>query len=667
MTDQNNDFANGMKSQSNAEKIFDAVVELAEPERQHVLDAMAGKDAELKSYVLELLQFSEETGEDFILERPIFASESNKFLKAPTPNQESIGDVIGRYQLLDRLGEGGMGIVYLAEQLTDIRRRVALKIIKVGRDTHSAAAGFENECQAMASLNHPGIAKVLDAGTTTSNCPYMVMELVQGKDIVSFVKAANLGLEQRLRLFVQVCDAVQHAHQKGIIHRDLKPSNILVSNSDEAFTVKVIDFGISKALNQSDGPNPINTLLGGLTGTPLYMSPEQARWGKKDVDTRADVFSLGVILYELLTETTPLHRKQIDALDPIELMEKVRDQDFECPSLRIRKRIENGEIPSKEFTSRGARYRIQDGLDWVVMKCLETIPSKRYVSSAALAADVLRFLDCRPVEAAPQSLSYRCKTFVRKYKWRASLTLAATVGLVAAAVCCIVFGIVAMNANASKDQAMEDLQKKIDQLADARLEIQQTSKERRFSLAVQNAVSLTMFELMKNSPMDIAAIGGPVQVLEITLTGYEHARLIQEDLDPIYRIVEELKQQETRLFDQAQMMDESGMFAQALEMGFPGPLPGGFPGGPPPMPTKRTNLASLRILFLNNLLAECQKEFGRGQELVSVLNMLGASLIEVENYQKASKHLEDAVAIVASAKQNQRSSILLGIAKARKE
>lgn len=334
------------------------------------------------------------------------------------PTGESAGDVIDRYTLIEEIGEGGMGTVWMAEQSQPVKRQVALKIIKLGMDTREVVVRFEAERQALALMDHPHIAKVLDGGSTTSGRPFFVMELVRGTPISDYCDAAGLGVRERLELFNKVCDAVQHAHQKGIIHRDIKPSNVLVALQDGAPVPKVIDFGIAKATSAELTQKTMFTEVGQIVGTPEYMAPEQAGLGNQDVDTRADVYSLGVLLYELLTGTKPFDVRQALEIGYDELMRQIREVDPERPSTRVSTLGESATAIAKtrHVNVESLSKRLRGDLDWVVMQAIEKDRTRRYETASGLAADVQRFLNQEPVEAAPPSAVYRFKKFVRRRK-----------------------------------------------------------------------------------------------------------------------------------------------------------------------------------------------------------------------------------------------------------
>ncbi|MBN2505731.1 MAG: serine/threonine protein kinase, partial [Verrucomicrobia bacterium] len=343
---------------------------------------------------------------------------------------EKPGDRIGRYKLLQKIGEGGAGVVYMAEQEEPVRRRVALKIIKLGMDTKSVIARFEAERQALAMMDHPNIARVLDAGATETGRPYFVMELVRGVRITAYCDDNNLSTPQRLFLFIQVCQAIQHAHQKGIIHRDIKPSNILVTLHDGTPVPKVIDFGIAKATEHRLTDKTLFTEFTLFIGTPAYMSPEQAQLSGLDIDTRSDIYALGVLLYELLTGKTPFDADTLLRSGLDECRRTIREQEPARPSTCLATMVD------AELTTT-ARQRQTDAprlihllsgdLDWIAMKCLEKDRTRRYETASALALDVQRYLDAEPVLARPPSSLYRFQKFARRHR----ATIAASTAIVA--------------------------------------------------------------------------------------------------------------------------------------------------------------------------------------------------------------------------------------------
>jgi serine/threonine protein kinase/tetratricopeptide (TPR) repeat protein len=343
------------------------------------------------------------------------------------PLRERPGTVIGPYRLMEQIGEGGMGLVFVAEQQHPVRRKVALKVIKPGMDTRQVVARFEAERQALALMDHPNIAKVLDGGETAGGRPYFVMELVKGVPITQFCDDNRLSPRERLELFVPVCEAVQHAHQKGIIHRDIKPSNVLVASHDGKPVVRVIDFGVAKAVGHQLTDRTVYTQFAQLIGTPLYMSPEQAGQSSLDVDTRSDIYALGVLLYELLTGTTPFDQERLHTVEYDEMRRIIREEEPARPSTRISTLGPAAATVSANRRSDPQKLRrlVCGELDWIVMKALEKDRDRRYETASAFAADVHRYLADEPVQACPPSAWYR----LRKFFWRHKAGLG-VVGLV---------------------------------------------------------------------------------------------------------------------------------------------------------------------------------------------------------------------------------------------
>jgi serine/threonine protein kinase/Flp pilus assembly protein TadD len=392
--------------------LFNAARQIQAPDaRRAYLQEACGDDQKLRLRVEALLRAHEEG--------PTFLASPAVALPAGAPGVlEASGTQIGPYQLSEQVGEGGFGVVFTAEQRQPIRRTVAVKIVKPGMDTRQVVARFEAERQALALMDHPNIARVLDGGETASGRPYFVMELVQGVPITRYCDAHQLMPRERLGLFMDVCQAVQHAHQKGIIHRDIKPSNVLVALRDGNPVPKVIDFGVAKALGQRLTERTVVTGLGDVVGTLEYMSPEQANFLAADIDTRADVYGLGVVLYELLTGTTPLTHERLGRVTITEALHLIRDEDPPKPSDRLRAAKESLASVAAQRKLEPARLirEVRGELDWIVMKALEKDRARRYESASALARDVERYLNDEPVEACPPSAGYRLRKFARKHR-----------------------------------------------------------------------------------------------------------------------------------------------------------------------------------------------------------------------------------------------------------
>jgi serine/threonine protein kinase len=399
---------------SRVEATFHSALERPLEERTSFIAGALRDEDSLQELVMRLLAAYERAGD--MLDDPL-TPEIDAELNRLRP--EKPGDLIGAYRLVRQIGEGGFGVVWLAEQERPVRREVALKIIKLGMDTKEVIARFEQERQALALMDHPNIAKVYDAGATQYGRPYFVMELVRGSRITDYCNANCLTLPERLNRFVQVCQAVQHAHQKGIIHRDLKPSNIMVTEQDGIPVPKVIDFGVAKAIQQRLTDLTVFTQVEQMIGTPPYMSPEQTGSDNNDIDTRSDIYALGVILYELVTGRTPLDAERLSKADYEEVRRAIREQETMKPSAALSALPEEAlgrisqqrrSIPKKLVQS------TRGDIDWISLKALEKDRTRRYDSASAFALDVQRYLRCEAVSAGPPNFSYRAGKLIRKYK-----------------------------------------------------------------------------------------------------------------------------------------------------------------------------------------------------------------------------------------------------------
>ncbi len=406
--------------------IFGEALRLSVPaERQAYLDQACAGDLALRQEVESLLSAHDQAG-DFL----------GHTIPLPAPDFliERLGTMIGRYKLLQKIGEGGFGVVYMAEQVEPVQRKVALKIIKAGMDTKEVIARFEAERQALALMDHPGIANILDGGATEAGRPYFVMELVNGIPITDYCDRKKLPTAERLQLFMKVCHAVQHAHQKGIIHRDLKPTNVLVTLHDGEPVPKVIDFGVVKALGQKLTQKTLFTGFQHLVGTPAYMSPEQAELSGLDVDTRSDIYSLGVLLYELLTGMTPFDKETLAKAAFDEMRRMIRETEPPKPSTRLNTLSQDalGTVAAKRQAEPAKLNRLVRGdLDWIVMKCLEKDRGRRYETANNVAVDIEHHLQHEPVSAAAPSALYLAEKFIRRHK--AGLAVAGVLVLLLAA------------------------------------------------------------------------------------------------------------------------------------------------------------------------------------------------------------------------------------------
>lgn len=403
--------------------LFDRIVELpTESERTALLELECGHNLDMKRELTELLQ-AHFRGNP-ILEAPTHALD---LVCDPSKNlDEAEGSLVGNYKLLQKIGEGGMGVVFMAEQLRPIRRKVAVKIIREGMHSKQIMARFEAEREALARLDHPNVTRILDAGVAASGRPFFAMELVRGTHITQFCKTHRIPIRERLELLEKVCMVIHHAHQKGILHRDIKPSNVMITLHDGVPVPKVIDFGIAKALDRPLTEQTLFTRYGDLIGTPEYMSPEQAEMSGLDLDVRTDIFSLGVLLYELLTGSTPLTADQIKGKGLLKIFETIRDSEAEVPSLRVTKTLSAVEtVSEKQLTSTSSlRKLILGELDWITMKAIAKDRNERYESAAAMAKDIRRHLKGEPIEAAAPTFAYRARKFYQKHR---SVTLVASV------------------------------------------------------------------------------------------------------------------------------------------------------------------------------------------------------------------------------------------------
>ncbi|HZL43434.1 MAG TPA: serine/threonine-protein kinase, partial [Verrucomicrobiae bacterium] len=486
------------------EALFRAALELPSGARGAFLDQACAGDSALRRRLETLLAAHDAPPTDPI---PITATMK---IEPAEASDEAVGQSLGPYKLLEKIGEGGCGVVYVAEQTIPVRRRVALKVIKLGMDTKAVVARFEAERQALAMMDHPNIAKVLDAGTTEAGRPYFVMELVRGIRITDYCDQNKLTTRERLELFIKICQAIQHAHQKGIIHRDIKPSNILVTLHDGVPVPKVIDFGIAKATEGRLTDATVYTQLHQFIGTPAYMSPEQAEMSGLDIDTRSDIYSLGVLLYELLVGSTPFDAKELAAAGIDQMRKTIREKDPVRPSTKL------ATLYGEELTTTARRRSVETSklanllrgdLDWIVMKCLEKDRTRRYQTANGLAMDLKRHLANETVIARPPSSSYRFQKLFRRNK-----VAFAAAGAVVAALC---LGVIV-----STWQAVKATRAQREAL---RAQAQEAVQRRQAELARSEAEDLVSFMIQDLQPAlkDYGRLSLLKQVDEKTVSYYQ--------------------------------------------------------------------------------------------------------------------------------------------------
>ncbi|MGD9690238.1 MAG: protein kinase [Phycisphaerales bacterium] len=501
----------GDTSWARVKEIVGEAAELAGEARAGVLDRRCAGDADLRRQVEELLA-AHDVENSSASGPTIDPGVSGSAGAGSEGGEHRAGEVIGRYRLLEKIGEGGFGSVFVAEQTEPIRRRVALKIVKLGMDTASVVARFEAERQALAIMDHPHIARVFDAGATPTGRPYFVMELVKGRPIHEYCEEEGVSIRERVELMMLVCAAVQHAHQKGIIHRDLKPSNVLVTLSDGRASPKVIDFGIAKATGGSLGDRPAYTEFRQLIGTPEYMSPEQAA-GSLDVDTRTDVYSLGVILYQLLTGSTPLDPQRLRSAAFDEVRRIIREEEPVKPSTRLasEQRAAGGASSGSAASARGGlartrQHQVRGELDWIVMRALEKSPSRRYDSPERLGADLAQYLRGEPIAAGPPTASYRIRKFVSRQRG-----LVATAGVLVVAAGVGVAGLATGLVRASRErdaaiEAKENESKARDRAARAARQLQAADQFMKDVLSNARPSGLTGNPITVSEVLDDAAV-----------------------------------------------------------------------------------------------------------------------------------------------------------------
>ncbi|MFN3190087.1 MAG: serine/threonine protein kinase [Aureliella sp.] len=638
-----------------AANIFSSALEIPLPERRQFVHSASEGDAAVEAEVIRLLNAHERNeSEGFVLDHPVLCHSE----KAPNNSPESVGSIVGRYKLLEEIGEGGMGVVYMAEQVEDVRRRVALKVIKQGMDTRQVIARFEAERQAMAMFNHPNITRVLDAGITRSGRPFFVMELVRGRNILDFAAEHAQTLDEKLNIFLQVCEAVQHAHQKGIIHRDLKPSNVMVSLDAGKPTAKVIDFGIAKAVGQQRlTDKTLFTRYAAMVGTPHYMSPEQAALNGIDVDTRSDIFALGVLLYEMLTGTTPLSKDAFREVGPLSLQETIRDADYETPSARIQRLTTNYGSSEKDQLhkspqKRDRRFfqRVRGELDWVVMKALQPDRTHRYSSAHAFAEDIRAYLRGEPVRAAPPSRFRHFSAYYRRHRTQVLTATSFIVLLALSTVVCLAFALQSQRVNGLLAKTNRELVDKISQLRIAEETLRANTNRKLYDTAISAALAKFDMEFAEEIydiadqmfPMQIessdAMMDGVMNEFHLCMSfdkqillDLPHSESLASGLAHIQRVFDADEEFGRRIFADLDGEEfEEGHAPECLML----------------QDAANKILPKHRHRFYRHLLDEFRRTFGEQDERVSeALLLLASSLQDIGKHAEAESRLREALVV----------------------
>lgn len=634
----------------NLESVFAAAIELPELEVDSFVRRECAEDGALLKQVTELLvAYRRNEGSDW-LNGPVVPETSGP-LTIPRVT-EQVGETIGRYTLIEEIGEGGMGVVYLAKQQVGVQREVALKIVKPGMDTRQVIARFEIERQALSRFSHPNIARVYDAGVTDMGRPYFVMELVNGKDISSYVQENGLPLNDRLGLFVDVCQAVHHAHQKGIIHRDLKPSNVLVDTTDTHAVPKVIDFGIAKAVGEDRlTEQTLVTQYAAMLGTPSYMSPEQANPDSSDIDIRTDVYSLGVLIYKLLTGTTPYSARNLSSRGS-QITEADRDA-TEAPSMQITRSAGKPGAHEGDLARRTEpELSIRPELDWIVLKALSPERDKRYASASEFAADIQRFMADEPVLAAPPARFYKLRSFVRRHRWAVTATAVGFGCLLMLMAVCFYLAIDARQANSKLVAANNKLENRNIQLSEAQINLALAFDEQAYAWCIEIAYEkfdndfyydkideiesrLHKEWLAETSKLEQRRHKPQFDTIpcfyfedEILLALPDECRLV-----PLYARIHRWMDRENTLYDQ--------IYEEALEVSpIEEPVHEHTPLCLKYHHRLREQVKPLCVEFYRTLMKELSKSFGpEDSRVAGAWNLLALSLVEAKQYKEATECL----------------------------
>lgn len=599
-----------MQSQQEQEIFYDALECESESQLIEFLSRRCGDDTALRSRVEKLLEYHHSS--DRILDLPAQSTSSIAI------HDDQVGDVIGNYKLLEKIGQGGMGDVYMAEQVQPMRRKVALKIIKPGLDTKNVIARFESERQALALMDHPSITRVLDAGTTEFGRPFFVMDLVRGTHVTDYCRQRQMPVRERLKLFAQICDAVQHAHQKGIIHRDLKPGNILVTNHDGKPLPRIIDFGIAKAIDQRLTEKTLFTYYRTIVGTPGYMSPEQADMTDQDIDTRSDIYSLGVLLYVLLTDTTPF---EFSGKGYLEMIETVKNVEPELASTRVSRMTTNENHSAKTSQNRVLANLIRGDLDWITMRCLSKSREHRYETASDLARDVRRFLDGDPVDAAAPTWAYRIRKYYTKHRAPVIMAFGISIAVITGGIASTIFGVHSHFAAQRAEQAEQLAQQRLIEANQERNRAQEAEQELA-QMHREQRNRATFFKALAELNPDIVVKTDPVQM-------------------PKLPIVPAIKSYPATMVRKSfRISEESGAPAASLgneTVVFSAPIQPGIPLQKSQTTAARTTITpKIQTRFLRTLLKEQRKEFGDTDRfVVSTLIALGNAYTRDMEYENA--------------------------------